>query len=257
MAHVMETDGDRVSELMDQLNREIEKRQRLESEALILKSLLRSAISPSRASAVQQLKQIGVITDTLVFQSLMMSYMRTHAEDEDDGGEEADNSLTEDAKFLQTVRPFLSRGSKILVLISGFPASILLSLAFLSSDFLSLSHDVDSGCDSPTDSSLPAAAAREPKGCVIGKTSAADARIFMRDFRFLISNGVLRINVFSDSAILSNGYAKGGPYDLIVVPEIGWSERLKSQLKTNGLVITPYDLTSKVQKTASGFLQSV
>ena len=234
-----------ISELRNQLNQEMIERERLESECRSLRAFLRSSILFDRSSLIHKMKQTGVIKSRIVYESILI----TDSTDFDDDDGDMEYSLKQQAMLLESICPFVSRGSKILVLISGFSAASLISLCWLIADVVSLAKSSDDVTSlSP---SLPSS-----NGSVIAKASKADARLLMSGYKFLMESNVLRINVFSESSVLKNGYSKGGLFDVILVPEIGWSEGLKSQIKTNGLFVSPFDLSTKLTKTSDGRLQT-
>lgn len=191
------------------------------------------------------MKQDDIIKSRIVYESMLMTDVTDSESEEDDG----EYTMRQQAILLESICPFVVRGSKILVLITGLPASILLSLCWMITDFASLS-------ESSEDLTSTSSSLSSSKGSVIAKTSKADARLLMSRYQFLMQSSILRINVFSESSVLKNGYSRGGPFDVILVPEIGWSEGLKSQIKTNGLFVSPFDLSSKLVKMPDGRLQT-
>lgn len=229
-----------LNQVKNHLNREMGQQLMLQCELSFIKNLLRRSITDDRQSLlIHKLKSDGMIRDARVFEALIMTDLSDAFDDEDEmpGLEE---TVKEYAKILQCVAPYVTRGSKVLVLI-GIPVPLIVCFAHLITDFASCRDD---------DANSSSSNGMNPsRGSLITKPLRSDVRILMKKYKHLIETGVLRINTFSDSSNLRNGYKKSAPYDLIVVPEIGWSESLKSQVKTGGLVINPLDLSSKLVKT--------
>ena len=228
-----------LNQVKNHLNREMGQQLLLKSELTFMKNLLRRSIADDRQTRlVQKLKSEGMIRDARVFEALIMTDLSDAFDDEDEmlGLE---GTVKEYANLLHCVTPFISRGSRILILIPGLSVPLIICFCHLITDFLA-----DPPSDDANSSSHP-----HPSGSLITKPLRSDVRILMKKYKHLIETGVLRINTFSDSSVLRNGYKKSAPYDLIVVPEIGWSESLKHQVRTGGLVISPMDLTSKLVKT--------
>ena len=248
-----------VADLKDRLTREILDRERSQREVCSLKSFLRSSISDQHSLLIHELRCSGTIKSPLVYQSLLVTESTDFYDDDADEGD-SESRVRDHAILLETISSFADRGSRILVLISGFPASLLLSLCWIVADLVSLppsSHDssLPSSFSSSSSSSSSAMAAAAPT--VIARTTLADARLIKKKYAFLVESHLLRINVFSESSVLRNGYPRGAPFDVILVPEIGWSEGLKAQLRPNGAFINPFDLSVKLVKRPDGCLMSV
>lgn len=97
-----------------------------------------------------------------------------------------------------------------------------------------------------------------PGGCVIAKPTRDDSLSLKQHYSYLIDCGAIKTNVFGSNYILSKGYQKMAPYDVIIIPEIGWAETsLASQLKFGGLFINPFENNSKLVKQTNGTLLQV
>lgn len=93
-----------------------------------------------------------------------------------------------------------------------------------------------------------------PQGFVIAKATRDDSLSLKQHYSYLIDAGLIKINIFGANYVLSKGYAKLAPYDVIIIPEVGWSETLKNQLKIGGIFINPFENNVKLIKQINGTL---
>jgi hypothetical protein len=245
-------------ELHDTRQRSTERLIHIESlvrEIQCLRLFLQTSIS-DQCRIIHGLYSEGIIKSQLVFQAMQLinitdfdSNVSQTSLTEDASVEDPHSVLRDYAVQLESLTTHVTKGSNILVLIKGFPGAMLL---FLASMVATIDQQETSLLSLPSLSNIS-----QKKGCVIGKTSRSDAQVLMNKYSFLIETGILKINIFSDSSDMKKGYPRCGPYDVILVPAIGWTEGLKTQLKTNGLFINPLEKDVKLEKNSLGNLVSI
>lgn len=235
----------------NKLNQELIQRQKLEVEVAFLRQLLTSSFHTEQLSILHRLKDQEILKNRIVFQAMMcvdLGDFSSEAYDEDVTAD-PETVLKDHSLLLESIASHAHPGGKILILVKDFPGPMFLYLSAMTS--------VRESEESSSSSSVNVPFSTSPHGCVIGKTTRADARVLMKKYAYLIDCGSIKINVFNDSSILSKGYPKAGPFDIILVPEMGWAEALKSQLKTNGIFFNPFERSVRLQKDWNGNLVSV
>lgn len=231
-----------------------------------LRLLLQTSIS-DQSSMIHRLKEEGVIQSRKVYQALLMIDIRDFESTgfcqtsltEDASTEDPESVVRDYAVQLECLASHVSPGSKVLILIKDFSGAMFLFLAAMISgkEMTKRNSSLEEEPGSASTSSTDSLSTSTPRGCVIGKTSRADAQVLMSKYSYLVESGVLKINVFSDSTDMKKGYIRSAPFDIILVPAIGWSEGLKSQLKTGGMVVNPLEKGIKLQKNSSGNFVSI
>ena len=207
------------------------------SRQLVHYETLMSSFNLETCSVVHQLYTSGVIKSQLVYQ-VMNSINASLFEDTS-----ATDCYEDHAKLLTRVEPFVRYNSKILVLVNSFSGFYFVALALMAGrDFDERKHQQASSA------------------CVIGKVTRQDYKVIKSQYEHLLTTGRIKLNAFPDKSvanILAKGYPHAAPYDLIIVPEIGWANGLAGQVKPNGAIINPFSPDDTVLKDATGRLVSI
>lgn len=193
------------------------------------------------STKVHQLYINGIITNEIVYR--IMNFVDLSLFDDTS----VNSSIETHGKLLSLLQPYVNLGSKILILVNSFSGFYFVALALMTGNELNSFNDEKKSSMSHYDHD----------GCVIGKVTRQDLKVIKDKYEHLLTTGRIKLNAFPEftgSSVMSKGYPKSGPYDLILVPEIGWSNNLSPQLKTNGVVVNPFTPTDIMKKDRSGRL---
>ena len=208
-------------------------------EVTYLRTILTS-FNLETSTRVHQLFTEGVIKNELVYRIMNLVDLSLF----DDTS--AINCIEDHAKLLSQLEPYIKSDAKVLVLINSFSGFYFVAFALMTG------RDFDRTNEQNTSS--------KNCGCVIGRAKREDIKVIKEKYEYLLNKGRIKLNAFAESAgtsVFSKGYPKGGPYDLILVPEIGWSNGLATQLKTNGVVVNPFVEGDIMIKDKNGRLVSI
>lgn len=199
-----------------------------------------STATSDQSSIIHSLKSSGVIKSRTVFEAMLsidVSLFYTS-----DAPEWVVNvwrydlptvswinrSYEASAKTLEAVAPHLkSNETKVLILINGLSGVLIAYLSLMTNG-----------------------------GVVYARTTRQDSLVIKQNYAYLIDSNQIKLNVFSPNYTLSKGYPASGPYDVIFIPETGWSELLSPQLKAGGIFINPFENNLVLKKSLSGSLIS-
>lgn len=239
---VQKDDSEEVLNLKHKIVQLEEREMDLMQEVTYLRTILTS-FTLETSTRVHQLYSEGVIKSELVYRTMHLVNLSLF----DDIS--AQNSIEDHAKLLSQLEPFIKLDARILVLINSFSGFYFIALALMAGrEFEGFEDDADPNTSKTT------------CGCVIGRVKRQDIRVIKAKYDYLLNKGRIKLNAFTESAganVLSKGYPKCGPYDLILVPEIGWANGLATQLKTRGVIINPFTPSDIMQKDTSGRLVTV
>lgn len=239
MNEEMDESNDTLNDKLNHLNSrvcELEIKNLHLTRQLVHYETLISSFNLETCSIVHQLYTSGVIKSQLVYQ--VMNSINVSLFDDTT----VSDCYEDYAKLLTRLEPFVRYNSKILVLVNSFSGFYFVALALMSGRDFDVKKNRQS-CDA----------------CVIGKVTRQDYKVIKSSYEYLLTTGRLKLNAFPDKSVanvMAKGYPHGAPYDLIIVPEIGWANGLAGQLKCNGAIINPFSPNDTVFKDASGRLVS-